>query len=192
MIITSNDLYTQWVNLITQLTGRPVWRRGRMITNPAGAYATVWFGEGPSPAQEVIENVALVPVSETDPTLREVVWGTVRLEGVVAFYRDLAAERALDTAIGFKNALQLEARFLDIWRYCGLCGEIRTVDISGIFREDIEPAAEVRFYIYANLQYNVNSKASEIHQIDNSNLEVLVDKPQDFLIEKVINYTEGE
>lgn len=188
---TQNELYTQWVALIEQLTGRPTWRKGRMLTNPVGGYATIWMGEGPSPTQEVIEYVPRVVENELEPTLNQEVWGTTHLECVVAFHRD-TTERAASAAVRFRNALQLEQRFFDIWQYCALSGDIRFVDISGIFREDIEPRAEIRFSIYANLTYDdpVVSPDQSIHQIDNVDLNIVVDEPQDFPIQKVINYTE--
>jgi hypothetical protein len=69
----------------------------------------------------------------------------------VEFFRSLPNDSAIQAAKRFDNSLRLQARFYDLWLLCALSGAVKVIDVSAIFRADIEPRARVEFRVYANL-----------------------------------------
>ena len=51
----------------------------------------------------------------------------------------------------FSNSLLLSSRDLDIGVVCAISGSARIIDISGIFRADVEARARLIFHLYANV-----------------------------------------
>lgn len=143
MKTTLDQLYTTINTLVNKVTGRPVWRKTGLQVQPRGPYATTYLREGPSQVQDVVY---------TDPaTGNQYPTGLTRLEVVVEFFRNVAVMSASEAAIRFRQSLQMDERFYDLWTIAGLVGEIRYIDVSAMFRGDIEGRAEVRFNLYADI-----------------------------------------
>lgn len=141
-----DELYGVFCDLVTAVTGRPTWRKQGLQVAPRGPYATVYFGEAPSFVQDVVETFV-----DPDNGVMESPVGLTRLEGRVELFRNVAVASALDAAVRFRNSLRLENRFNDVWLISGLVGEVRIIDVSAMFRGDIEGRAEVRFELYADI-----------------------------------------
>lgn len=177
---TLDELYTLFCTYITQVTGRPCWRRAGIQAQPKNPYALIYFQQGPSPAQDVKEVVELITPLPTGERFQLTVWGTTRLECKIEFFRNTTTEQALESAVKFRNTLQLEERYWDVWTKCGLLGDIQLIDVSSLFRADTENRAEVRFNLYANL-----ATTSYLHDINQFNLGIIM-QPQDVTITKTI------
>lgn len=144
---TVDELYGTLVDLITAVTKRPCWRKTGIQAQPFGPYATVYLEQGPSAAQDVIEE----ELSEDQESYSQFPVGLTRMECEVEFKRNAAAWTAQEAAIRFRQSLQLESRFFDLWRIAGLVGEIRFIDVSAMFRGEPENRAQVRFGLYADI-----------------------------------------
>ena len=140
---TLDELYTTLLALVVKVTGRPTWRKNGIQVQPRGPYATVLLREGPSPTQDV--------VYDDSDTGGQFPTGLTLLECKVEFFRNVAIMSANEAAIRFRQSLQMEARFWDLWTISGLCGEIRFIDVSSMFRGDIEGRAEIQFNLYADI-----------------------------------------
>jgi hypothetical protein len=145
-----DELYTTLVNLITAVTGRPTWRKTGIQATPAGPYATIYLKEGPSPTQDVVENVDIIDPADGQPSILEYPVGLTRLECTAEFLRD-ANQSAYDAGIRFRQSLQMEARWYDLWEIAGLVGTITIRDISQMFRADVEGRTEIHFNLYADI-----------------------------------------
>lgn len=175
------------VVIVNRATGYPVWRKTGIQTPPAGPYSTIFFDYGKGFVQDVVEYVDCPPDEEGN-TLIEVPWGTMRLRMKISFFRNIQTGlTAFGAAIQFKNSLQLQVRYADLWQISGLVGDIEAEDITAAFRADIEPRAEVRFGLYANLVPDITKPLPEgpISTIDSVGLGVTV-QPQDATISKVV------
>lgn len=157
-----DNLYTAVLDLVTTVTGRPAWRKMGLQVAPKGPYATVYLKEGPSATQDVIDNVSLDEGGFSQSPV-----GLTLLTCSVEFFRNVSALSATEAAIRFRQSLQMESRFQDLWNICGLVGEIRFVDVSEMFRHDIEGRAQIHFNLYADigaLPFNTTDNA--VSQID--------------------------
>lgn len=146
-----DELYTTLGAVVQAATGRPWWRKAGIQAQPQGPYATVYLVEGVGMENPVVESVELDPVGDNGETFRQTPWNTTYQDVTVEFFRSASGDTALEAATRFRTALRLEERFWDLWNICGLVGSVRVLDISAIFRADIEPRAQVRFTIYANI-----------------------------------------
>lgn len=169
-----DELYGVLCELVESVTTVPCWRKIGIQVQPQGPYATVYIAEGPSPVQDVVENLGATSVTvNSDPTLQESPVGLIRLDVRVEFFRNLTTLPALDSAIRFKRSLYLEARFNDLWQIAGLVGEIRTLDVSAMFRADVEGRAEVRFSLYANISaHRLTDDETSIYEIEHVGIDV--------------------
>lgn len=169
---TLQNLYDTLCSVIETTTGRRAWSKVGIQATPNGPYATVYLQEGSQPAtQDVVEMTALPAPGPNGETIRETPWGSVRLDCVAEFFRDTAsAATAQADAARFKAGLQLSNRFNDLWAICGLCGPIRYIDISSVFRADTESRAQVRFSLYANLAEQPLDR--DIFEIDSQEVDV--------------------
>lgn len=179
-----DDIYDVLLAVIESSTGRSCWRKAGLQAQPAGGYATVQLTEGPSPVQDVVEHVSVDAGGFT-----EVPWGATRLEAKVEFFRNnkTNSDTALNAGIRFRNALQLEARFNDLWNVCGLVGEIRLIDVSTMFRADIEGRTEIRFALYANLAAPASLPDTNIGQIDHQPIGVYRGTTDDKITDLAVN-----
>ena len=177
---TIDELYSVYTAFITSITGRPCWRKAGIQAQPNSPYALIYIQEGPSPAIDVREVTILEQALPTGETIQTTVWGNTRLECKVEFFRDSRSDPAINAAIKFRNSLQLEDRFWDLWTISGLIGEIRLLDVSTVFRADTEGRAEVKFNLYANL-----STTSYTYDIHSQHIGLIL-QPQDVLVEKDI------
>lgn len=167
-----DQLYTVLCTLITSVTGRKCWRKLGLQAAPRGPYATIYVSEGPSPTQDVVEEEPLMEIGAPNPSIREVPVGLTRLECEAEFRRNVAKASALDAAVRFRQSLQLSARFNDLWRISGLVGEIRIIDISAMFRADVEGRAAVRFNLYVDLGATPLSTEHLIYEIEHCQIRV--------------------
>lgn len=183
MSTSIDDLYNALIAVVGASTGRMCWRKTGIQAQPQGAYATVQLTEGPSPTQDIVERVSLTEGFSERP------WGTTHLDVKVEFFRNSKtnSDTALNAAIRFRNALQLEERFQDLWLVCGLTGPIHLVDVSTMFRADVEGRAEIRFSAYTNLSAPLPLPDTDIGQIDHQTIGVYrtdtTDKITDLLVD---------
>lgn len=194
-----NDLYIAWCELVTAATGRVCFRKTGIQTQPNTAYATIYFEQGPSAVQDVLETAVLDTPLPTGETLSVTVWGTTRLNIKVEFFRNSDAHRAQDEALKFRNFLQLPERWGDIWQICGLVGPIDFIDVSGMFRSDIEGRAEIHLSIYANIAtttylYDIQTQPINIDPAPGIGFSVIVDasKQKPDIAYKIDSYLDGE
>lgn len=181
--VTLDDLYAAWVTLIAAVTNRPVWRKTGIQVAPKGPYATIYLKEGPSPTQDVVVTTQEVGGLTQYPV------GLTRLECRAEFFRNAVTATAYEAAVRFRQSLQLENRFLDVWQLCGLVGEIRLIDVSAMFRADVEGRAEVLFNVYADLGALplAGSLDNIIIDIDHQPISVYRDTTDDKVADLTIN-----
>jgi hypothetical protein len=148
---TFDELYSVLCELVTAVTGRRCWRKMGMQAAPRGPYATVYLKQGPSNSQDILDEVAVPNPTTGSFTISQAPIGLTHLECQAEFFRNVAIMSALDAAIRFRQSLQVESRFYDLWQIAGLTGEIRIVDVSAMFRADVEGRAEIHFGMYADI-----------------------------------------
>lgn len=146
-----DNLYSVLGAVVAEATGRPWWRKAGIQSRPVGPYATIYVTDGQGLETPVVEMVELELPGPLGETIEQAVWGTTTLQVVVEFLKDAANNTALQAATRLKNAFYLEARYDDLWEIAALSGGVKLVDVSSIFRADIEPRAEVRFQLVANI-----------------------------------------
>lgn len=164
-----DNLYAVLGQVIKKATGRDWWRKPGMQVRPTGPYATIYMTEGVGLESPVVENVELEEPGPGEESFQQVPWGTSTIQVVIEFYKSQPNDTALHAATRMKNALRLEERYWDLWLVCGLVGAVRLIDVSAIFRADIEPRTEIRFTLIANI-VDPLPVADNIHEI--SSLEV--------------------
>ena len=169
-----DTLYTTIGEIVKQATKRPWWRKGGIQAQPNGVYATVFIAEGVGLQNEIVENVQLEQPGDNGEIFQQTPWGTLHLDCKVEFFRSNKdkGDTALQAAARFRSALRLEERFFDLWKIAALVGEIRIIDVSGIFRADVEPRAEVRFSFYANVTDPLPYTGVDIFEIDAQTVNV--------------------
>jgi hypothetical protein len=183
-----DELYSLLCQVVTETTGRRCWRKAGIQAQPVGTYATVYLEEAAGLEQEVVTDVELPAPGPGEPSFEQRPWGTSTLRAKVEFYRSTPNDAVLDAVTRFRTGLRLEARFWDLWEVCGLLGGTGVTDLSGPFRGDIEPRAEVRFQLLANVAAAV-ALAPDIHEIQCQ--EVNVTHVRQNGIETLIQVTEG-
>ena len=169
-----DELYTTIGQVVTKATGRPCWRRSSIQARPNVPYASTYLTQGVGMVQDVVEELEIVEQPETLETLSEVSWGATHLKAEVDFYRSTAGDSALDAATRFRNALQLSARYDDLWQIAGLTGGIELMDISSIFRADTEERVKVLFGLYANISTPDPIADTSIYEIESQNIDLQV------------------
>ena len=168
-----DELYTKFNTLVTRATGRRAWRKGGLQAQPAGVYATVMLSEALGMEKDVVEDVVLAFPLTTGETIQQVPWGTATLDVRVEFFRSGPEDTALQAAQRLRAALRLEERFWDLWEVCSLSGAIRLTDVSAAFRADVEPRAELRFSILANIVEPLPLADVNIHEIDYQEVDLI-------------------
>ncbi len=168
-----NELYETIGTIIQSVTGREWWRSSGMQSQPEGVYATVYLQMDQPLQHQVVENVELDPLGENLEVFEQKPWGTTTIDCVVTFYRSTTNNSAGDSAIRFRNSLYIEKRFEDLWRIAGLLGSVRRLDISGTFRADIEPKAEIRFSFMANISEPGPVDSNQIYDIQSQEIDII-------------------
>ena len=144
-----DELYTKLGAQILRATGRPWWRKAGIQARPATPYATIHITEGVGLEKPFVETVA-TEITETEP-FKQVPWGTQTLYVAVEFLKSADNNSANDAATRLIQSLYQEERFWDLWEVCSLSGPANRIDVSAMFRADIEPRVDVRFRLIANI-----------------------------------------
>jgi len=181
-----DELYNLWIALTESVSGYPCWRKGGMQTQPRDPYATVYLEEGGYQVNQVVEDAVLAEPSEAGETMYQQPWGATLFSIKVEFWRNDSSVNVYDVALKFRNSLYLEARMLDVWAKCGLAGsDVDVVDMSQVFRADIEPRAMVKFKFYANAGGPLPT--SNIDEIDAAQISVFRDTTDDKVADLTID-----
>lgn len=135
---TFGELYNTLGVIQKTATGRDWWRKGGIQAIPKEAYATIMLDGAPGLEHPIVEDVAD----------QQVPWGEARVEVKVEFFKGDAREAALR----FRNALNLVAREWDLWLIASRVSAIQLIDVAAAFRVDIEPRAEIRVTLTANIR----------------------------------------
>lgn len=144
-----SELYEALGAVVSSATGRKWWKRAGIKNQPQGPYATIYINSGVGLEMPVVENVSVK--DDEDVAFKQSPWGTLLLDCVITFIRSASNDTAIVAANRMRNALYLEEQYYSLWEIAGLVGQVRILDISAAFREDIEPRAEIRFSVYANI-----------------------------------------
>jgi hypothetical protein len=168
------ELYTVAGAVLAGATGRPWWQHSGIQSRPDSPYATLYFMQCDDIENGVVEEVELpAPVPADGEYIREVHLGTTVMECRASFYRSTGpGDSALEAALRFRNALRMEVRFRDLWQIAGLVGGSRIVDISAIFRGDVEPRADVTWKMYANIADPLPLTGIDISEISTQDVGV--------------------
>lgn len=164
---TFADLYSALGTIVTAATNRQWWRKGGIQGVPTEPYATIFLEEAPGNQHEVVELV------DEEVGFSELPWGTSRVRAKVEFFKGEAA----NDASRFRTSMRLSERFYDLWRLCGLSGGLELVDVSTSFREDIEPRAEVRFYLNVNIFGPLPLDGTSLNDIESIDIDITHVKP---------------
>lgn len=167
-----DELYSAFGSLIFKATGRDWWIKSAIQARPRKPYATITFTEMSDFQQQVIEEIEITPY-EGGKVFTQTPWGSGILDCEVEFLKSAVHDRAMDAATRLKNALQLEERFWDVWEICGLIGNVRVLNVSGIFRADSEPRAQVRFQLQANITDPLPLQDAEIYDVQSQTVNTV-------------------
>lgn len=168
---TSHDeLYSTIASVITELTDRVVWNKTKIQARPTAPFALVFLVQGAGYESPTVSTVGEIGLDGT--TMKQTVWGACRIDVLVEFYKSSSGNSALDAANRLRNGLYLEKRFDDIWEICGLVGAVRIIDVSALFRADVEPRANVNFSIIANISDPLPMTGDEIMDIETESIEI--------------------
>jgi len=182
-----NELYTVIGAVVKKSTGRAWWRINKQQASKTGTYAVVSLTTGKGLQNQVTEHVEIDHSLEPDNPayLRQIVWNTTVQNCVVEFYRSALNDSAMDAATRFRTSLFLDERIYDLYQISGLIGGVDIIDISSIFRADIEPRAEVRFSFYANISdpqpldeidvYDINTQTVEVIHVRQDDIETNIE-----------------
>jgi hypothetical protein len=147
-----SSIYSAMGSVVNRATGRSWWKKAGIQAQPPGTYATVFISEIDGIQNPVVSHIQYsAPIAVTGEIFKEIPWGTSTLDVQVEFWRSATNDAAIDAAQRFYRSLYLEKRWTDLWSICALSGSVRIVDISAMFRADIEPRVRVQFRINANL-----------------------------------------
>ena len=155
-------LYAAIGNVVNRSTGRSWWDKRGIQAQPSGPYATIFLVSGAGLQLPVTEEI-LPPGIEL---FHQIPWGTQILRCQAEFFRSVSGNTAIQAANRFANSLRLQIRWYDLWQLCALSGAVDVIDISAIFRADIEPRARVDFQIAANIieEPLADTNITDIHQ----------------------------
>lgn len=166
-----DELYNALGAIALSSTGRKWWRKAGIQARPNYPYAVIYIVEADGLENQVVESVELDQPGDNGESFQQKPWGAATLDVTVEFYQDKAGDTALEAATRFRNSLRLEERFWDIWEIAGLAGGVRLIDISSIFRADIEPRTELRFKLNANIS-EPDALVDKIHEITSQRVDV--------------------
>lgn len=167
-----DELYSTIGALVTRATGRSWWRKAGVQSRSASPYAVVWIGEFVGIEQPVVETWEQVPLLSGGQAFEQLPWGTGELAVGIEFYQGRSGDSAIQAANRFKSSLYMEERFWDLWQVCALAGGVSIMDVSAIFRESVEPRADVRFRIVANVVDPLPLEDSPLYDIESQEINV--------------------
>ena len=176
-----DELYDTLGGLLETATGRPWWRKAGLQTRPKQPYALIYMTETEGVEKQVVENIDIDFTGTNGETFEQVVWNTMRIDCRFEFYGTRTSDTPLQAATRAKAMLFLEERLWDLEEIAKVSGQPRIIDISGVFREDIEPRAELRFYLWANVADPLPLPNTEIFDIDTQRINVIHDRRDDVL-----------
>ena len=167
-----DELYTVLGAVLLQTTGRPWWRKEGIQARPTTPYATIYMYQATGQENDVVQTLQLEEPTASGENFRQTPWGTSLVECRVEFLKSTTNNTALQAATRLRNALRLEARYFDLWEVMALSGKVDIMDISAIFRADVEPRAELRFQFYANIADPAPLTGQDIYDIESQTIEV--------------------
>ena len=181
-------IYNALGAIVASSTGRLWWDKRKIQAQPTNPYATIYITVGDGLQMPVTENVLLSTPGPNGETFKQYPWGTVLLDVQVEFLRSNPAtgDYAQRAAKRFENALRLTEREYDLWLICGLSGAIRYIDISAIFRADVQPQARVAFRLLANL---MDQPLAGVDIFDIENQPMVITEIMEDGEEQIINET---
>lgn len=174
---TFNELYSMLGQVVLEATGRRWWRKGGIQSQPQGTYATVYLTEAVGLENDIVSTELQEP-SVSGEMFKQTPWGICRVEARIEFIRSADDDTAIQASSRFRTALRLEERYFDLWNIMGLASGVQLIDISSIFRVDIEPRAEVRFTFYANIT-DEPLVGDEIYDIQSQLIDLTHDRQDD-------------
>lgn len=168
-----DELYITLGGLLLNATGRPWWRKTGLQTRPQQPYTLIYMVETESIEKQVVENIDIGYGGTNRETFEQTPWNTIRIDCRFEFYGKRENDTPLQAATRAKAMLYLEERLWDLEEIAKLSGAPRIIDISGAFREDIEPRAELRFYLWANVADPLPLKDTEIFDVETQEINVV-------------------
>ena len=169
---TLDELYNTLGAVVKEATGRKWWRKDAIQAPPAGPYALLFLTESEGQEKDVVETIEYEEELATGESFKQIPWGTAKLSCQIEFIRSAKNDTARDAAMRMKQALNLEARFYDLWKISSPSGTIRFLDISGMFREDIEPRTRLDFSLLSNISGPEPLTGTDIHEIETFDITV--------------------
>jgi len=166
-----DEIYLALGTLSKQATGRDWWKKAKIQTRPNKPYTTIFLQESEGIEKPVVEMADID--DSTGETLRQIPWGTCIIEVRIEFWRSGTNDSAIQAATRMKNSLYLQERAYDLWTKCSLSGGVRVIDLSDMFREDVDNKAEVRFRIYANVALPLPLEGTGIYDIDSLDVDII-------------------
>lgn len=165
------ELYTSLGAVLLSATGRVWWKGYGMKISPNKPHAIIILSEGRGMQSPIVENVVLdPPVDEKE--LQQIPWGTSLFDCTIKFLKSSDNNSALQAATRFKNSLRLEARAFDLNEIMGISGNVSLLDISSIFRADVEPRVDIKFKFYANISLPYTLVDSNISEIETQEINI--------------------
>jgi len=175
---TFNELYAMLGQVVQESTGRKWWRKGGIQSQPKGPYATVYLTEAVGLENDIVSTELLAEPALNGEMFKQTPWGISKVDARIEFIRSEEGDTAIQASSRFRTALRLEERYFDLWNVMGLASGVQLIDISSIFRVDIEPRAEVRFTFYANITDDP-VKGSELYDIQSQLVDLVHDRQDD-------------
>lgn len=166
------ELYTSIGAVVFASTGRDWWKGYGQKVSPQLPYALIILSDGKGLQNPVVENVELAPVPEEGATLQQIPWGTLLMDCEIRFIKSSSNNTALEAATRFKNSLRLRNRSFELWEIMGISGEISLVDVSSVFRADIESRIHIKFKFYANVSLPYSLEDDRIEEIESQSVDV--------------------
>lgn len=171
---TFDAIYAAIGAVLIRSTGRRCWRKASIQGQPSGTYATVFVNPGEGLSIPIVERLAYDTEDAEGHIIKEIPWGNMYLECQVDFYRGETNDSALEAAVRFSNGLRLTEREWDLFPTIGLSGSVRILDISGMFRADIETRARAVFHFYANVSYPLPLNDIKLYDIQKQPVTLVV------------------
>ena len=165
-----DELYTTIGALVSSATGRLWWRKQGIQARPATPYCTIYLVQNTGLEKNIVESVEL---EDSSKVFEQIPWNTTLIEVQVEFYKGASNNSALQAAQRVKSALYLEERFWDLWEIASLSGGVQIIDVSTMFREDVEQRTEVRFSIWANVAEPLPLEDTGIDGIEYQKVDVI-------------------
>ena len=169
---TLDELYNTLGAVVEEVTGRKWWRKDAVQGAPAGPHALLFLTESEGLEKDVVETIEYEEPLVTGESFKQIPWGTARIACQIEFIRSGKNDTARDAAMRMKQGLNLEARFYDLWKIAAPSGTIRFIDISGMFREDIDPHTRLDFSLMSNISVPEPLTGTDIHEIERFDINV--------------------